>query len=63
MFSGRVGSVVQKIDKKGFLNFLPERAGFPVPGPYLQSIHPAGGVLVAVTFPIYRKFTQFSKRA
>ena len=31
MFSGRVDPVVQKSDKKWFLKFLPQRAGFAVP--------------------------------
>ena len=38
MFSGRVDPVVQKSDKKGFWKYLPQRAGFAVPGPYIDRI-------------------------
>ena len=39
MFSGRVDPVVQKSDKKGFLKFLPQRAGFAVPGPFMKFLN------------------------
>ena len=33
LFSGRVHPVVQQFDKSDFCIFLPQRTGFPVPGP------------------------------
>ena len=38
MFSGRIGPVEPKTDKKWFLKILPRRAGFAVPGPYMEAV-------------------------